>query len=335
MKTKPLSIFKNHKKAYVLLYNLFKKIPDTRASNKSIPLADALMSLFAIFALKFSSLLKFEESRNDDFASNLTSLFGVEKIPTDSQMRTIIDKIPHKHISSLFKYLFSIIQRGKVLTDFEFMRKNSMPYYLVAVDGTQYFSSKKIHCPSCLIKKHRNNTISYYHQALAAVLIHPKKKQVIPLATEGIIKQDGVDKNDCEVSAFKRLAKRLEKEHPKLKMIICGDALYANGKTVKTLRQHKMSYILNVKPKGNRKLFGHVGEYERRQGFCHYNHRSKVIGDKVKKQVDFRFRYANAVRLDNSPSSKEFKVNFLECVEVKKWRGKRDKNIIEEKKSAG
>ena len=49
-------------------------------------------------------------------------------------------------------------------------------------------------------------------------------------------------------------------------------------------RQHKMSYILNVKPKGNSKLFGHVREYERKQGFCHYACRSKVIGGESEKR---------------------------------------------------
>jgi hypothetical protein len=40
---------------------------------------------------------------------------------------------------------------------------------------------------------------SYYHQLLAAVLVHPQLKTVLPLMPEAITGQDGERKNDCEV----------------------------------------------------------------------------------------------------------------------------------------
>ena len=219
----------------------------------------------------------------------------------------------------------------KYLTIFEFTRKNGEPYYLVAVDGTEYFSSKKIHCKSCMVKNHRNKTQTFYHQALAATLIHPQRSQAIPLAIEGIMKSDGNTKNDCEYSAFKRLAAQFRKKHPRLNIIICGDALYAKGDLVKILRQYNMSYILNVKPKGNSKLFGYVREQERRQGVCNYSHRTIISGLKTIKTTDQTIRYVNEVRLDNSESSKKFRVNFLECTESKRWNGKEGKKVVENK----
>ena len=330
-KSLTLSFFKDHGSAYSAIYNLFKKVPDTRAKNKSIPLPDILMSSFAIFALKFPSLLKFEKERikNKNFSSNLKSLFGVKKIPTDSQMRTVIDNISPSHFHSIIKHLFNIAQRGNLLNDFVFMRKDGKPYYLVAIDGTQYFSSKNINCGCCMVKNHRDDTKTYYHQALAAVLIHPKGNQVLPLAVEEISKQDGSNKNDCESSAFERLIKRLKKDHPRLNIIACGDALYAKGKTVSMLRKHDISYILNVKPKGNSKLFGHVDEYERKQKFCHFINHSKMIGENVKKEMNTTFRYANGVLLDNGKYSKNFKVNFLDCFEETRY--KKDKKFFREK----
>ena len=325
-----LSIFHSHKNTYEYLRKLFSRISDKRANNKSISLTDAMTSLFAVFTLKFASLLKFEETRNDDeFKSNLHSLFGVKKIPSDTQMRTIIDKIPHKTFFPFFKSLFSIIQRGKLLNEFEYTKKKGRPWYLVAVDGTEYHSSKKVSCKKCMIKNHRDKTQTYYHQALSAVIVHPDKKQVIPLAVEEIKKQDGKEKNDCEYSAFKRLAARLKKDHPKLNMIICGDALYAKGDLVKLLRRYEMSYILNVKPKGNSKLWGYVEEQEWDQGFCKFSCCIRTIGNKVLKKVHYFFRYANNVRLDNSPSSGEFNVNFLQCKEINKWIQKKKKKEIE------
>ena len=327
-----LSIFHQHKNIFEYLRKLFGKIPDRRAKNSSITLVDAMTSLFAVFILKFPSLLKFEESRNEDeFKSNLYSLFKVEKIPSDTQMRTIIDKVPHKVFFSLFKSLFSILQRGKLLKEFEYTRIRKQPYYLLAIDGTEYHSSKKVHCKKCMIKNHRDKTQTYYHQALAAVIVHPDKKQVIPLAVEGIQQKDGTKKNDCEYEAFKRLAERLRKDHPKLGIIICGDALFARGSLIKRLRKYEMSYILNVKPKGNSKLWGHVEQQEWDQGFCNCSYRVKTIGKKTLKKISHAFHYINNVRLDNSPSSKEFNVNFLRCRETIRWTGKRKKEEVEVK----
>jgi len=76
---------------------------------------------------------------------------------------------------------------------------------LLALDGTEYFSSQTIHCASCLHKVHRNGSITYFHQMLGAAIIHPDQRAVIPLMPEPIVNRDGTDKNDCERNAAKRL----------------------------------------------------------------------------------------------------------------------------------
>jgi hypothetical protein len=43
----------------------FEKIPDFRSEQKDIRLSDALMSAFAMFSLKDSSLLSFDNRRKD------------------------------------------------------------------------------------------------------------------------------------------------------------------------------------------------------------------------------------------------------------------------------
>ena len=37
---------------------------------------------------------------------------------------------------------------------------------------------------------------------------------------------ENVEKQDCEIRAFYRMAERIKKEYPKLPIIISGDALY-------------------------------------------------------------------------------------------------------------
>jgi len=51
--------------------------------------------------------------------------------------------------------------------------------------------------------------VSYYHQLLGAVIVHPDRDQVLPLFPEAITHQDGATKNDCEANASKRLLKQL------------------------------------------------------------------------------------------------------------------------------
>src|SRR5215469_16862621 len=120
-------------------------------------------------------------------------------------------------------------------------------HYLVALDGTAYFSSKTIHCASCLHKEHRNGSITYSHQMLGAAIIHPDFREVIPLMPEPIVHQDGMAKNDCERNAAKRFLIKLRQDHPHLNFIVTEDSLSSNAPHIETLHAHGCHYILGVK----------------------------------------------------------------------------------------
>lgn len=320
----------NHETIIRTIRGELTKVPDHRDSNKSISMADALMSLYAVFAFKFPSLLKFEKWRKLKKGwSNLKSLFYIKKIPSDTQMRTIIDKVDVIHILPLFKKLFQIAQRGGKLKPFEFIRRRGKSFYLLLIDGTQYFSSNTVHCKNCLVKNHRNGETTWHHQLLAAVLAHPLLKQVLPITVEGILKQDGIKKNDCELIAVKRLLARIKSEHPKMGFVMCGDALYANGPLIKLLKQYDMSYILNVKPAGNKILFKIVNEWDRRKKVTYLTY-TDVIGGKVRKTRTRKFRFINKVPL-NDASSMDFSVNFSECWETIEWTNTKGVKKVEKK----
>lgn len=66
-----------------LLLSIRKKLSKTRdpKSGTEIPLVDRLMSGLAVFHLKYSSLLKFEESRQSkQVQANLQNLYDVTRI---------------------------------------------------------------------------------------------------------------------------------------------------------------------------------------------------------------------------------------------------------------
>src|ERR671938_1904415 len=149
-----------------LVRNGFAHIPDYRLSETDIPLADALMSAFAMFSLKAPSLLAFDQERAE---GNLHTIYGIARVPCDTHMRKILDPVFPKVFRPVFKSVFRQLQRGKALEPLVFLEG----HYLLALDGTEYFSSQTIHCASCLQKVHRNGAITYAHKMLGAALIHP------------------------------------------------------------------------------------------------------------------------------------------------------------------
>ena len=56
-----------------------------------------------------------------------------------------------------------------------------------------------------------------------------------------------VKKQDCEIKAFKRLAKKIKKEYPRLKIIIGADALYAKKTIIEVCKENGWKYIIRFK----------------------------------------------------------------------------------------
>ena len=184
----------------------FETIKDHRRLSKvNIPLVDHLICALGIFLFKFPSLLEFDrEIRKETLsrkASNFKNLFGVKKLPDDTNMRQTIDKVCPSFLRQTFKDLFIELKKTNSLKRFTFYQG----FYLLSLDGTGFFSSKNVKCESCCVKNHRDGTQTYYHQMLVGALLHPDFKQVIPLAPEPIQKQDGNKKNDCERNASKKI----------------------------------------------------------------------------------------------------------------------------------
>src|SRR6266446_3088782 len=155
----------------------FATIPDPRGKDVDMSLTDALMSAFAMFSLKAPSLLAFDKERAE---GNLETIYGIERVPCDTYMREILDPVCPESLRPVFKRVFTQLQRGKALESMAFLDG----HYLLALDGTGYFSSKTMHCASCLHKVHRNGSVTYAHQMLGAAIIHPDMRAVIPLMPE-------------------------------------------------------------------------------------------------------------------------------------------------------
>jgi len=237
---------------FALLRQRFEAVQDQRTvANVTYPLVDVLMSALAMFVFKDPSMLAFEDRQDDP---SLRNIFKIDKIPSDSQMREILDPVAVEQLNEAFADIFAELQRGGVLKSFRFFDGG----YLLAIDGTGYFGSTNIRCPNCLVKKSKDGKTQFAHQAVAAVLIHPQRREVIPLAIEPIIKQDGESKNDCERNATRRLLKRIKKQHPKLKLTVTEDGLSSNAPHIADLEHFGYHYILGAKPGDHAHLFEQV-----------------------------------------------------------------------------
>ena len=284
-----------------LLHKHFATIADDGVDEVEIPLDDALMAAFAMFSLKAPSLLAFDKQRAE---GNLKTIYGIERAPCDTRMRERLDPVAPASLRPSFTLVFRQLQRGKALEPLVFLDG----HYLVALDGTWYFSSHTIHCDSCLHKEHRNGSITYYHQMLGAAIIHPDFREVIPLMPEPIVKQDGTEKNDCERNAAKRFITKLRQDHPHLKFIITEDALSANAPHIETLHDYECHYILSVKEGDHTYLFKQVQAAEEAGRVISYERHDRAAG------LVHRFRFINDMPLNGSRT--DVRVNFIEYWEM-------------------
>jgi hypothetical protein len=241
-----------------MLSRRFLDIPDFRQEGKvDHTIHDVLMSGFAMMFYQDRSLLQFQQRLQETIhKNNLQTLFQVESIPKDSQMREVIDEVESRELEPLFEDFFRPLQRGKHLEGYRVLGD----YYLISMDGSGYFSSDKIHCSGCLKKETKKGKVGYEHKIVQAALMHPGKRQVLPLAPEEVKNTDGGDKQDCEIEAGKRLVKKIWRSHGKLKIILVGDSLYSKQPFMEELSEKGMRYVLVVKGEDHKLLMEWVSE---------------------------------------------------------------------------
>jgi hypothetical protein len=271
-------------------------LPDSR-EDPDDTMADAIMSAFAMFSLKDPSLLAFQERRNDETMKNL---YRIRVISSDTQMRQILDPLASGLLRPIFTGIFKKAQRGGALEAFVFYEG----YYLLALDGTEYFWSDSIHCPCCLCRESSTGKKSYYHQMLAGALVKPGKKEVLAVAPEPIVKQDGDNKNDCERNAGKRFLRKFRAEHPRLPIIIVEDGLASNAPHIRLLKELDMRFLLIVKEDDHEHLWEEMlrAHNENRATCMSYEHPTEP-------GVTCHISFIHDLPLNKSNS--DLRVNFL------------------------
>lgn len=292
------------------LRQLFEGVEDKRASNAKHRLSDILMSGFAMFSLKYTSLLDFEQQTVVE-RENLRSIYGIEQVCSDAQMRRVLDRHAPDFIRKEYVRRFKELQNTGLLQEYGY-KIGSSTYLIASCDGVQHFSSKSVNCACCLDKSHQDGTVTYQHSILCAALVHPEKREVFLLNTEPIVRQDGTTKNDCERNAAKRLQQNMKSDYAaydgQYRFLFVEDALYANAPHIETLKDNGYAYILNVKPDSHKTLFAQIAGKRQRKQLQTYCIKHK--------DTTYCFEWVNNLVLCNAHP--DVRVNFLACRQTDK-----------------
>jgi hypothetical protein len=184
------------------LKQIFEGLPDLRkGKNNRYEMVDAGLGAFSVFFTQCASFLEHqEEMKRSKGRSNAESLFEMVNIPSDNQIRGLLDPVKPKPIAPMYRIIYQRLEQTGILDQFR-SYSNSL---LIALDGTEYFSSQKIDCPQCSQRELANGKTNYFHRALTPVIVQAGNENVISLEPEFITPQDGHEKQDCEIAAGKR-----------------------------------------------------------------------------------------------------------------------------------
>lgn len=252
------------------LGNTFANLPEHRfGTNIQYEIKDAAVAAFSVFYLQEPSFLAFQRRlEKKKGKNNLNKVFGVDKIPTDPQIRNLLDPISPEDLRPFFVEALSYSREKGLLKEYE----SYGGQILISSDGTQTISSQKVKCANCLHRELGNGETQYYHSVILPVIAKAGESRVLPLSPEFITNQDGQEKQDCERSAMKRWVTNNAELLTGWKYSILGDDLYANQPMCEVFLAAELNFILVCKPDSHVELYrmvdflakgGHVQEIER------------------------------------------------------------------------
>ena len=290
------------------LIDTLKKIgtnlPDPRTGmNGQYTMKDTVLSAFSVFFTQSPSFLSFQrDMERKKGKNNVSSLFAVFKIPTDAEIRHLMDSVDPRPFFPLFLQAFHQLVAVSALDKY----RTAQGKLLVALDGVYYFSSKTIHCDQCRTQMHKDGTITYSHVALATAVVGIDQPVVFPLPPEFLTPQDGHKKQDCEIAAATRW---LESYAPLCKtndIVLLADDIFCHDPFCKQLMKAGVEFIFTCKPDSHETLYEWVEDFER-LGTVEHLTTKKWDG---KKHIISDYRIARQVPLRNTDDA--LYLNFFE-----------------------
>ena len=243
-----------------ILNATFRQLPDYRTGlNRQYTVREAALSAYSVFFTQSPSFLAYQRTmREKQGHSNAGSLFAVRDIPSDAQIRNLLDPLAPGELRAPFWDLLGRLAHGGVLAAQGFSVGGlGEPRWLCALDGTQYFHSTEIHCPNCTVTV-RDGVAHYAHTVLLPALVRPGRAEVLVLEPEFILPQDGAEKQDCERNAARRWIERNAPALAGQHTTILADDLHCNQPFCVLLREQQLDFILVCKPDSHPTVYAEV-----------------------------------------------------------------------------
>jgi len=231
----------------------------------------------------------------------------MEEIPTDNHIRSMLDPVEPDGLFGLFGETVDVVAEGGGLEGFHRLGGR----VLIAFDGTEYFRSKKIHCPKCSRRRLSGGGMEYFHSFLSAAQVAPGHNRVIPLEPEFIVAREGASKQDCESRAARRWLKRFSKRHAALDPIYLGDDLYSCQPVCQAVLDSHGHFLFVAKPSSHPTLWEWLSGIELP--------RLEVRVKKAGRFVTHRYQWLEGVPLRDSADA--LTVNWLQ-IEIVNGNGK-------------
>jgi hypothetical protein len=232
---------------------------DTRA-RPHIPTAAAFAGVFTLFATRRGSLNGLEQDLR--VPARLRGIVGTH-IPGVDSIGRIYNLMDSQPLRGLLCDVVHQLKRNKALASHE-------DWYVAAVDGHEFFSSRKRCCPQCQIRTvtvHGEAVTEYYHQGVVCHLIG----QELALVLDVELIQPG----EGEETAAKRLLERVFIHYPRLFDVVSGDALYFDAPFINFCLDRHKHVIVTAKGENRLLLQDAAGLFAQRKPDCWVDDRDR------------------------------------------------------------
>ena len=232
--------------------NRLKKVEDPR--HQSYITYDSELILFMMIMKNACNMKSMRHMTNqfnkDECIENMKKFFNLDtlvELPHYDTINDFLCGLQPEELGKIRTYMIKQLFKKRCFEQFRMNRK----YWGIIVDGTGLFTFDKKHCEHCLRREYKNEEtgetkVIYMHHVLEAKLV--VGDMVLSLDSEFIENEsEDTPKQDCELNAFYRLARRIKNTYKRLPICILGDSLYACNKVFQLCEEYRWKYLFRFK----------------------------------------------------------------------------------------
>jgi len=235
--------------------DVFATFPDERTGDVKSSMADIAMSALAPFVMQSDWFLDEQRRREKmQLGANSKTLFGINAIPTNAQIREVLDLVPPSALQPCFDAVLAELQAKDGLSAFQRLDGRTP----IALNGTEYFCSEKTKCNHGFTRKRSNGRTEHYHAMLTAAIVAPGHTMTVPLMPEFIGKQDGAENEDRERNAAGRWLATHGERLRHVRPIYLGDVAFACHPICEAVLKNGGDFLFTANPASHVALYDFI-----------------------------------------------------------------------------